>query len=253
VDSKSGPGRKGFTAQLTLSQHTFKLDADGFGLFAKNINYYAATSVMLLFQYFGRKRLKDGDYLYSLCEVAKMCGTVYLNANLTKENHVGMVVKIIETAQLATPLYGPSWVKHPDAVYGDRVEYLATVRVPEALYQVGGRYFKGEGRDQDYKAAAHYFRKAAEEGFTPAKYMLGKMLFFGEGVYDGVKQSFGESIKWITEAAVEGSAAAQIMLGYMYYAGSGVPQNLKEAKKWYSMAAEQGDEEAQKKLKEIAD
>jgi hypothetical protein len=39
----------------------------------------------------------------------------------------------------------------------------------------------------------------------------------------------------------------------MYGTGTGVPQDYAEAVKWYRMAAEQGDAEAQSRLDEMKD
>src|ERR1035438_5254339 len=38
---------------------------------------------------------------------------------------------------------------------------------------------------------------------------------------------------------------AQVHLGLMYYQGQGVPQDYKEAMRWYRLAADQGDADAQ--------
>ena len=48
-------------------------------------------------------------------------------------------------------------------------------------------------------------------------------------------------MKWYRLAAEQGDAQAQNNLGLMYDAGQGVPQVNAEALKWYRLAAEQGD------------
>jgi len=58
-------------------------------------------------------------------------------------------------------------------------------------------------------------------------------------------------VKWCTLAAEQENAAAQYNLGNMYSKGQGVPQDDKTAVKWYRIAAEQGDDGAQEKLKKI--
>jgi TPR repeat protein len=47
------------------------------------------------------------------------------------------------------------------------------------------------------------------------------------------------------ENAVAGNAAAQYSLGVAYYNGDGVTQNYAEAIKWFELAANQGDADAQ--------
>ena len=57
---------------------------------------------------------------------------------------------------------------------------------------------------------------------------------------EGVPQDYKEAIKWYRLAAEQGNANAQYNLGLMYDNGEGVPQDYKEAVKWYRLAAEQG-------------
>lgn len=45
-----------------------------------------------------------------------------------------------------------------------------------------------------------------------------------------------------------GFAAAQYNLGATYHEGQGVPRDLKESLKWYRLAADQGDAQAQQVL-----
>jgi TPR repeat protein len=245
VDYNGSPGRKIFEAELRMGPSlSFTLRGKNFGLVDRGYSYYALRSVLLLLRYLARRRMQEGkacpDYLYNLAKVAEFCGKLYLNGKLSVENHVSEALDLVSIAQKETLLYGPSWVDSP--VYGsDRIGYLAFSSVPEAIYEVGCRYHKGEVYPQDDKAAADHFRKAAEKGFLPAKYMLGCMYLDG----DGVEKSEAEGFKWITEAALEGYVDAQVVLGKMYESGIGLSQNLKEATKWYNMAAKGGNEEAQ--------
>jgi len=50
-----------------------------------------------------------------------------------------------------------------------------------------------------------------------------------------------EAVKWYRLAADQGNADAQLFLGGMYNEGQGVLQDYKEAVKWYRLAAEQGN------------
>lgn len=51
--------------------------------------------------------------------------------------------------------------------------------------------------------------------------------------------------------AEQGDAKAQNNLGYLYSSGQGVLQDYDEARKWFGLAAEQGDESAKRWLKAI--
>jgi len=71
-------------------------------------------------------------------------------------------------------------------------------------------------------------------------------LMYGNG--QGVPQDYKEAVKWWKLAAEQGDTQAQYNLGQMYYKGQGVPQDYKEAVKWYRLAADQGDAFAQSNL-----
>ena len=64
----------------------------------------------------------------------------------------------------------------------------------------------------------------------------------------GVPQDYKTSVKWYSLAAEQGNADAQSSLGLMYRKGDGVPQDYKTALKWYRLAAEQGYARAQSNL-----
>ena len=49
------------------------------------------------------------------------------------------------------------------------------------------------------------------------------------------------AVKWYTLAAEQGDADAQINLAGMYFNGRGVPQDYKTAVKWHTLAAKQGN------------
>jgi len=63
--------------------------------------------------------------------------------------------------------------------------------------------------------------------------------------HEGVLQDYKEAVKWYTKAAEQGNYSSQFSLGLMYNDGTGVPQDYKEAVKWYTKAAEQGLDGAQ--------
>jgi TPR repeat protein len=65
----------------------------------------------------------------------------------------------------------------------------------------------------------------------------------------GLAQDYAEAVKWFRMAAELGNADAQIRLGVMYEDGrGGLAQDYAEAAKWYRKAAEQGNVDAQATL-----
>ncbi len=111
----------------------------------------------------------------------------------------------------------------------------------EAQDNLGFLYHNGRGVPQDYTQAAAWYRKAAEQGYAEAQYNLGFLYNKGQGV----PQDYTQAAFWWRKAAVQGHAAAQSDLGSFYATGRGVPQDYTQAVFWRRKAAEQGDAIAQ--------
>ena len=99
--------------------------------------------------------------------------------------------------------------------------------------------------------AIYYFAIPRAEspsvGMAPAAevtkaYYVGKDYYYGR---NGKAQDYAEAAKWFSMAAEKGEANAQIYLGVMYENGEGVTQDYSEAMKWYRKAAEKGEAVAQ--------
>lgn len=84
----------------------------------------------------------------------------------------------------------------------------------------------------------------AKSGEAEAQNALGEAYYDGKGVTENLT----EAVKWFTKAAEQENAKAQYNLGNCYYYGYGVYQYYGEAEKWYTKAAEQGCAEAQNSL-----
>jgi TPR repeat protein len=67
-------------------------------------------------------------------------------------------------------------------------------------------------------------------------------LMYGNG--DGVPQDDKTALKWWTLAAEQGQADAQNSLGYMYATGEGVLQDYVYAHMWWNIAASSGNKNA---------
>ena len=80
----------------------------------------------------------------------------------------------------------------------------------------------------------------ADEGDVDAQYDLGIRYYSG----DGVDKDFEQAIKWFLMAAEQDDAQAQFNLGIMYGRGEGTGKDVNKSMQWLKKAAEQGHAEA---------
>lgn len=116
----------------------------------------------------------------------------------------------------------------------------------QAQFEIGFRYFSGDGLGQDFATAAEWWLKAAAQDHVAAQVNLAQM--YENGV--GVTRDSEEATRWFLRAAQEGDTTGQVRLGEAYQQGLGVMQDLEEAVFWWRRAAEQGSAAAQNYLGE---
>ncbi len=104
--------------------------------------------------------------------------------------------------------------------------------------------------DSDWKEpsnniqAAEFCRKAADDGFADAQFLLGVLYRMGRSIpVDKV-----QATKWIHKAADQGRPDAQFMLGLSYDLGNGVEKDEKQANIWYQKAADKGNPDAMESI-----
>ena len=68
----------------------------------------------------------------------------------------------------------------------------------------------------------------------------------GEAAYE--KQDYAEAMRWYRVAADQGNPQAQVQIGNLYTDGQGVAQDYGEAMGWFQKAAVQGNYEAQNNI-----
>lgn len=78
-----------------------------------------------------------------------------------------------------------------------------------AIFEIAGKYYSGDGLPQSYTEAIRWYRLAAEKGNIHAAYNLGG--FYADGRC-GVQVDCAEAIKWYRLAAAKGDVAAQQQL-----------------------------------------
>lgn len=67
----------------------------------------------------------------------------------------------------------------------------------------------------------------------------------------GIEQNFSEAYKWYLLAAEQGNPEAQFSLGVMFQNGEGVPKNFETAIRWFLKASDNGNKDAKKALENI--
>jgi len=87
----------------------------------------------------------------------------------------------------------------------------------------------------EWKEAAHWLGRAAEQGDARAQLDIGLLSLRGVGV---VKDA-PAAAAWVSAAANQGLPAAQFQMGLMLFTGVGVPPNPEWARYWLEQAAEQ--------------
>ena len=94
----------------------------------------------------------------------------------------------------------------------------------------------GAVRGKNPAAAAKWYRKAAESGYAPAQYVMGRFCETGEGV----DKDEAEALNWYRKAADAGYPRAIYRTGVFYAEGKAVGKDTAEAVKRYREAADAG-------------
>jgi TPR repeat protein len=114
----------------------------------------------------------------------------------------------------------------------------------KAQFELGNRYYYGQGVPQDYVEAARLYHEAADQGDAKAEYNLANLYLLGKGV----PQDYAEALRWFRKPADQGNAMAEYEVGFMYHKGKGLAQDDTEAVRWYRKAADQGNVLSQNEL-----
>ncbi len=63
--------------------------------------------------------------------------------------------------------------------------------------------------------------------------------------------NYAEAVKWLSQAAEQGFVPAQYYLGKSYYHGFGVEQDYEQARYWFQKAAQQDEHFGEMELEEM--
>jgi len=115
---------------------------------------------------------------------------------------------------------------------------------PNAQFELGVLYMQGRQVPQDHQEGLRWFNEAAKQNHSSAKIYL--QLWENNLDEKALTDTIG--VTWLREAARSLDAEVLYRLGFLYESGRGVEQNPGEAKKWYQLAAAQGQSEAQRRI-----
>jgi hypothetical protein len=83
-----GKGNKGFDGALNVINSgsstgpSMQIRPRGFGIFGKEVNYYALQSINVLLNYFTVKYSNDPSRLYVFSDALNLCGREYISGNI---------------------------------------------------------------------------------------------------------------------------------------------------------------------------
>src|SRR5215471_5148219 len=129
------------------------------------------------------------------------------------------------------------------------VQSRVAAKDPRAETALASCYDLGLHVQPDGKQSMHWLTEAANQGYVPAQYELGRTYLYGRGV----PADYTKALLWEQKAAEKGDARAQRDLAFMYERGFGVPADPAQAAEWYRKAATQGQTDAQLQLARALD
>ncbi|HET6275689.1 MAG TPA: tetratricopeptide repeat protein [Candidatus Cybelea sp.] len=141
---------------------------------------------------------------------------------------------------------------HPSMTYTLGAEAGAAVTVDDdkALaangdangeFNLGMRYYWGDGVTADAVQTLRWLQAAAAQRFAEAENGIGYAYVYGSTSARDAAKAF----QWFQLAANDGSGAAEDTLGDMYNYGHGVVQSYSQAMHWYLLASAQADADAE--------
>lgn len=129
--------------------------------------------------------------------------------------------------------------KYQDFALPD-LEALARKADAEAEYELGIRYFTGNGVEKDQARAFTHWLQGAKAGHLESENETGVCFAKGEGV----EKNMSQAVAWYSKAAAEGSGEAADSMGVHYLYGRDLPQDSGKAFHWFQRGAALGDNEA---------
>src|SRR6267154_1938270 len=124
------------------------------------------------------------------------------------------------------------------------IQQRADTKDPSAQTALASCYDLGQHVQPDGKASIRLLTEAANQGYAPAEYELGRIYLYGRGI----EADYAQALLWERKAAEQGDPRAQRDLAFMYERGFGVAADPAQAAEWNRKAALQGHPAAQLEL-----
>lgn len=108
------------------------------------------------------------------------------------------------------------------------------------LYRMAKEHLDRDGECYDPRKAVEYLTQSAKQGYTVAKYMLGKLYLRGEDV---PKQML-HALHWLESAVKDDNQYAEYLLGKTFLKGEDIERDTERAESLLRRSAEQGNKYA---------
>jgi TPR repeat protein len=130
------------------------------------------------------------------------------------------------------------------------IEKSAYLGFAKAQLKMGQAYELCQfGCDFNPAYSIHYYGLAARQGLPEAALGVSRWFLFGhEGVF---KKNEELAFKYAHDAAVAKLPTGAFAMGYYHEIGIHVPKNINEARRWYQVAADQGNKDARGRLESL--
>ncbi|KAL2024737.1 hypothetical protein VTK56DRAFT_5558 [Thermocarpiscus australiensis] len=130
------------------------------------------------------------------------------------------------------------------------IEKAAYLCFAKAQLKMGQAYELSQlGCDFNPAYSLHYYGLAARQGQPEAALGVSRWFLFGyEDLFPKNEQL---AFKYAQDAAQAGLATGEFAMGYYHEIGIHVSKNLREARRWYELAAEHGNKDAKDRLESL--
>jgi TPR repeat protein len=151
-----------------------------------------------------------------------------------------LIISIISFSVAAAQAGRPEVCPRDDKDFA-AIQQRADANDPAAQMAFASCYDLGMHVKPDGKESILWLTKAANQGYAPAEYELGRIYLYGRGI----EADYAQALLWERKAAEQGDPRAQRDLAFMYERGFGVEADPAQAAEWNRKAAMQGNAEAQ--------